>query len=98
MTSQDSSSEYILEFDQEYPDILHVLHNDYPLALEKLPTSYDILPDYCNKIADKYHIKVRGVKKLLSNFGNKNKYVVHYRNLQLSLSLFFLIGIHSMKG
>ena len=27
---------YILEVDLEYPDILHELHNDYPLAPEKL--------------------------------------------------------------
>ena len=27
---------YILEVDLEYPDELHELHNDYPLALEKL--------------------------------------------------------------
>ena len=28
-----------------------------------------------------------GVKKLVSNFRNKSKYVLHYRNLQLYLSL-----------
>ena len=39
------------------------------------------------KIADKYEIKVSDVKKLISNFGNKTNYVVHYRNLQLNLSL-----------
>ena len=27
---------YILELDLEYLDELHVLHNDYPLAAEKL--------------------------------------------------------------
>ena len=27
---------YILEVDLEYPDVLHELHNDYPLAREKL--------------------------------------------------------------
>ena len=26
---------------------LHVLHNDYPLALEKHATSDDMLSDYC---------------------------------------------------
>ena len=39
------------------------------------------------KIADKYDIKVGDVKKLIPSLGNKTKYVVHYRNLQLYLSL-----------
>ena len=38
-------------------------------------------------IADKYEIKVGNVKKLIPNLGNKSNYAVHYRNLQLSLSL-----------
>ena len=32
-----------LEVDLEYPDELHELHNDYPLAPEKLPVSSDML-------------------------------------------------------
>ena len=43
----------ILQVDLEYPDELHVLHNDYPLAPEKLAVSYDMLSDYCKKIAKK---------------------------------------------
>ena len=39
------------------------------------------------KIADKYGIKVVDVKKIISDLGNKTNYVVHYRNLQLCLSL-----------
>ena len=39
------------------------------------------------KIADKYEIKVGDAKKLIPNLGNKSNYVVHYRNLQLFLSL-----------
>ena len=46
-----------------------------------------MLPGYCRKIADKYQIKVGDVKKLIPNLGNKTKYVLHYRNLQLYLSL-----------
>ena len=72
---------YILEVDLEYPDELHVLHNDYPLAPEKLAIPYDMLSDYCKKIADKYGIKVGDVKKLIPNLGDKTNYVLHYRNL-----------------
>ena len=42
---------------------------------------------YCFSIANKYGIKAGGVNKLVPNLGSKSKYVVHYRNLQLYLSL-----------
>ena len=41
---------------------------------------------YCSDIAKEYKIKVGGVKELVPNVGNKSKYVVYYRNLQLYLS------------
>ena len=78
---------YFLEVDLEYPDKLHKLHNDCPLAPEKLAVSSDILSQYCIEIADRYKIKVGDVKKLIPNLGNKTKYVLHYRNLQLYMSL-----------
>ena len=78
---------YILEVDLKYPNELHELHNDYPLAPEKLTVTNDILSNYCKSIADKYEIKVGDIKKLIPNLGNKTKYVVYYRNLQLYLSL-----------
>ena len=71
----------------EYPDALHVLHNDDPLAPEHFAISYDMLSEYGKKISDKYEIKVGDVKKLISNLGNKTNYVLHYRNLQLYLTL-----------
>ena len=46
-----------------------------------------MLSKCCEEIANKYNIKVCDVKKLIPNLGNKTKYVVHYRNLQLYLSL-----------
>ena len=46
-----------------------------------------MLSKYCKEIADKHEIKVGDVKKLISNLGNKSKYVLHYRNFQLYLSL-----------
>ena len=78
---------YFLEVDLEYLDELHELHNDYPLAPEKLAISSDMLSKYCKKIADEYGIKIGDVKKLIPNLRNEAKYVLHYRNLQLYLSL-----------
>ena len=46
-----------------------------------------MLPKYCSNIADKYGVKVGGVNKLVPKLSNKSKYVLHYRNLQLYLSL-----------
>ena len=78
---------YISEADLEYTNELHKLHNDYPLAPEKPTVANDILSNYCKSIADKYEIKVGGVKKSIPNLGNKTRSVVHHRNLQLYLSL-----------
>ena len=44
--SVNSVAKYILEVDLEYPEELHILHNDCSLALEKLSIPYDMLPDY----------------------------------------------------
>ena len=67
------------------------MHNDYPLASEKREITYYLVSDYCKKVADKYGIKVGVVKKLVPDLGKyivkKPKYMVHYRNLQLYLSL-----------
>ena len=46
-----------------------------------------MLLDYCKEIAGKYGIKVGDVKTLIPNLGNKTKYVLHYKDLQLYLSL-----------
>ena len=60
-----------MEVDLKYPDKLHELHNDYLLAPEKREISYDMLSNYCKKIADKYGIKVCNVKRLVPNLDKK---------------------------
>ena len=95
--NEKSDTGYFLEVDLEYPDELHDLPNDYPLAPEKLAVTNDMLSKYCKKIDDKYNIKVGDAKKLIPNLGNKTKYVLHYRNLQLYLSFGMkVIKIHRM--
>ena len=69
------------------------MHNDYPLAPEKLEISHHMLSNYCSNIENKYDIKIEGVNILVLNLGNKSKYVFHYKNLQLYLSL----GIKSVS-
>ena len=70
------------------------MHNGYPLAPEKLKISQNMLSNYCCNIANYYGIKIGGVNKLIPNLGNKIKYVIHYKNLQLYLSL----GMKLTKG
>ena len=58
----------ILEVGLEYPTELHDLHNDYPLAPERIMCE--------NK-----------VEKLIPNLRDKEKYVIHYKNLKQYLDL-----------
>ena len=83
----DSKKGLILEVDLEYPEKLHDLHNDYPLAPEKLEVAKDMLSPYCKKIADKYEISIGLVQKLIPTLSKKEKYVLHNQNLQLYLDL-----------
>ena len=46
-----------------------------------------MLPKYQLKIADLYNILIGNVKNSVSNFFHKEKYVLHYENLQLYLRL-----------
>ena len=40
---------YFLEVDLEYSEELHELHNDFPLATEKLTVSNDMFSKYCKQ-------------------------------------------------
>ena len=85
--NEQSKKGLILEVDLEYPYELHNLHNDYPLAVEKIKVETDMLSNYCKKISNKYGISTGLVSKLIPTLNNKEKYVLHYRNLQLYLDL-----------
>ena len=84
---ENSNKGFIAEVDLEYPKELHDLHNDYPVAPEKVKVENDMLSKYCNKIADKYNISIGLVHKLIPTLKKKEKYVLHYRNLQLFIDL-----------
>ena len=84
---EDSNKGLILEVDLEYPKELHDLHNDYPLAAEKVKVNKDMLSNYCQEIANKFKVSTGLVHKLIPTLSNKEKYVLHYRNLQLYTDL-----------
>ena len=85
--TENSKKGLILEVDLEYPQELHDLHNDYPLGPEKIKVAKDMLSDYCKKIADKFNISSGLVHKLIPTLNDKEKYILHYHNLQSYLSL-----------
>ena len=75
---------YILEVDLEYPKELHAKHNLYPLAPEHVQATDNMLSHFHRE----HFPPIRGsVRKLVPNLHNNNKYVVHYRNLQLYVRL-----------
>ena len=59
---KDSSTEYILEVDSGYPQELHDIHNDYPLAPGKINIPKEWLSDYSLEIAHAHNITTRTVK------------------------------------
>ena len=85
--TENSDKGLILEVDLEYPQELHNLHNDFPLGPEKIKVNKNMLSDYCKKISDKFNISSGLVHKLIPTLNDKEKYILHYRNLQLYLSL-----------
>ena len=84
---ENSAKGLILEVHLEYPPELHGLHNDYPLAPEKMTVKPEMLSDYSRKILEREGMTIGKVQKLIPNLMDKEKYVLHYRNLQLYLSL-----------
>ena len=71
---------------------MHELHHDYPLAPEKIEISDNILSNYCSNIANECGITINN---LVQNLGNKREYNLHYKNLQLYLSLRMkLVKVH----
>ena len=82
-----SSKGCVLEVDLEYLKELHKSHNDYPLTPDKIEIKREMLSNYQLKVADFYNIPIGNVKKLASKFFDKEKYLLHYENLQLYLRL-----------
>lgn len=77
---------FILEVDLSYPEELHDLHNEFPLA-----PNHEFIPFKKLSPLQKTILKSLNLKhnekniKLLNTFYDKKKYVVHYLNLKFYL-------------
>jgi len=85
--TEESKTGFIAEVDLEYPKELHDLHNDFPLAPEQVKVTENMLSDYCKEIKDRFNISIGQVYKLIPTLNNKERYVLHYRYLDLYLDL-----------
>ena len=79
--ASNSSKGCVVEVDLEYPKDLQELHNDYPLASDKIEIKRKMSSNYQLKIVDLYNIPISNVKILVPNIFYKEKYVIHYENL-----------------
>ena len=78
--TSNSSKGCVLKVDLEYPKELHELHNDYPLAPDKMKIRREMLSEYQLKTADFYNIPIGKVKQLVPNLFDKERYLIHYEN------------------
>ena len=83
----DNKKGYIFEVDLDYPQELHELYNDYPLAAEKMKVTPDMPSPYGKNIQEQLGITIEQVAELIPSLSSNKNYVLHYRNLQLYLSL-----------
>ena len=72
---------YVFEVDLEYPAELHDRHNCYPLAVEHVKLTEQHLSHTAKELL--HGQRYSGVKKLVPNLNDKQRYVLHYRNLKL---------------
>ena len=86
-TPPDSSTGYFLEVDLEYPGSLHDEHNDFPLAPEKWKVEKHWMSPYQQTLIQELGVTSFTCEKLVPNLMPETRYVLHYRNLQLYLSL-----------
>ena len=79
---------YILEVDLQYPENLHDLHNQYPLAPEKMKITPDMLSPF-----QQANFPKEESSKLTPNLNNKINYRIHYR----ALKQYVMLGLKITK-
>ena len=78
--------------------MLNDFQNDYLLAPGKIEIKESMLSDYFREIANKQNFSVGGVKELVPNLGNKDRYILPYRILRLHLQLGMKMSLKNPSG
>ena len=84
----DSDFGYVLEVDLSYPDEIHDLHSDFPLAATKQKVDACLLGDYQEEILNYMQMNAPpSSKKLIQTLFPKKNYILHYQTLKLYVRL-----------
>ena len=82
----DDTEGFIPEVDREYPADIHNAHKAYPLVPERMVVQKKCMSEYQLNLLG-VGVAPTEVEKLVPNLHNKDRYVLHYQNLQLYMSL-----------
>ena len=86
--NESDNTGYMLEVDLDYPKSLHVHHNSFPLAPEKITVTAEMMSDYSINSFKKFHnTNPPKTTRLTATLNPRKKYVVHYMTLKTYLSL-----------
>ena len=93
-TPDDNEIGYLLEVDLKYPNNIKEKTKNFPFCPENKKIDPDKYNDYMNKIKPKNYTKS---KKLICDWSDKKKYLIHYRMLKICVRHGMIVGkIHEI--
>ena len=87
-TPDDSDIGYVLEVDLSYPDEIHDLHSDFPLATTKQKCDACWLGGFQEELSNDMQMNAPpSSNELIQTLFPKKNYILHYQSLKLYLQL-----------